>query len=144
MALIFESKECARCGGTGRHSYNQIDGNRCFGCGGAGEKVTKRGQAAQTYYIDKLVISVNDLEVGMRVIDSGDRYTVASIVIENAHCTKVYSVSNNLYVYSVIESVRRIPTKEERLVLIKDSLAFQSTLTKAGAVSKRSNNKGAK
>ena len=144
MALIFESKVCGRCGGTGNYSYNQKDGTRCFGCAGTGEKLTKRGQAAQTHYIDKLVISVNDLEVGMRVIDNGDRYTVASIVIENGGCTKVCSVSNNLYIYSVIESVRRIPTKEERLVLIKDSLAFQSTLTKAGTVSKRSNNKGAK
>jgi hypothetical protein len=25
---------CGRCGGTGHYSYNQIDGTRCYGCGG--------------------------------------------------------------------------------------------------------------
>lgn len=27
---------CNRCGGSGRYSYNQIDGDRCFGCAGKG------------------------------------------------------------------------------------------------------------
>lgn len=25
---------CGRCGGTGRYSYNQMDGDRCYGCQG--------------------------------------------------------------------------------------------------------------
>jgi hypothetical protein len=25
---------CGRCGGTGRYSYNQMDGDRCYGCNG--------------------------------------------------------------------------------------------------------------
>jgi hypothetical protein len=28
------TKVCSRCGGTGRFSYNQIDGDRCYGCSG--------------------------------------------------------------------------------------------------------------
>lgn len=27
---------CTRCGGTGRYSFNPMDGDRCYGCGGAG------------------------------------------------------------------------------------------------------------
>lgn len=27
---------CSRCGGCGRYSFNQIDGDRCFGCNGHG------------------------------------------------------------------------------------------------------------
>lgn len=27
---------CGRCGGSGRYSFNQIDGDRCYGCNGKG------------------------------------------------------------------------------------------------------------
>ena len=27
---------CKRCGGSGRYSWNQMDGDRCYGCGGSG------------------------------------------------------------------------------------------------------------
>lgn len=30
---------CGRCGGCGRYSYNQMTGDRCFGCGGSGKKL---------------------------------------------------------------------------------------------------------
>ena len=30
--------KCPRCGGSGHYSYNQIDGTRCYGCGGSGIK----------------------------------------------------------------------------------------------------------
>lgn len=29
-------KVCSRCGGSGNHSYNPIDGSTCFGCNGLG------------------------------------------------------------------------------------------------------------
>jgi hypothetical protein len=34
-----EHATCSRCGGCGRYSYNQIDGDRCFGCNGTGKAV---------------------------------------------------------------------------------------------------------
>ena len=33
---------CSRCGGSGRYSYNMIDGDRCYGCNGAGVTLPKR------------------------------------------------------------------------------------------------------
>ena len=30
-------KTCGRCGGSGRFSYNQMDGDKCYGCGGSGK-----------------------------------------------------------------------------------------------------------
>lgn len=30
---------CKRCGGNGRYSYNPMDGDRCFACGGSGKEV---------------------------------------------------------------------------------------------------------
>lgn len=32
---------CSRCGGSGRYSWNQITGDRCFGCGGHGKVLRK-------------------------------------------------------------------------------------------------------
>lgn len=32
---------CPRCGGSGNYSYNQMDGTRCYGCGGTGVSVIK-------------------------------------------------------------------------------------------------------
>ena len=29
-------KVCSRCGGTGNHSYNPINGSTCFACNGLG------------------------------------------------------------------------------------------------------------
>ena len=38
MYVKVKSK-CPRCGGSGHYSYNQLDGTRCYGCGGSGIKV---------------------------------------------------------------------------------------------------------
>ena len=32
-------KTCGRCGGSGSYSYNQMDGDRCFGCSGSGKQM---------------------------------------------------------------------------------------------------------
>ncbi len=45
--------KCPRCGGSGHYSYNQMDGTRCYGCGGSGIKTmtvrwyTDKERAAQ-------------------------------------------------------------------------------------------------
>ena len=31
---------CGRCGGSGRYSFNMMDGDRCYGCGGCGKVYT--------------------------------------------------------------------------------------------------------
>jgi hypothetical protein len=33
---VITSKPCGRCGGTGKYSFNLMDGDRCYGCGGTG------------------------------------------------------------------------------------------------------------
>lgn len=32
---------CGRCGGTGRYSYNTMDGDRCFGCSGSKRRLVR-------------------------------------------------------------------------------------------------------
>lgn len=48
-STVIETETCSRCGGTGRYSYNQMDGDRCYGCGGKGFRLTARGTAANAY-----------------------------------------------------------------------------------------------
>ena len=44
-----ETTTCGRCCGTGRYSYNQMHGSRCYGCGGSGKAYTRRGAEAQRF-----------------------------------------------------------------------------------------------
>ena len=43
----FEVKTCGRCGGSGRFSFNLMDGDKCYGCHGQGKVFTKRAVAAR-------------------------------------------------------------------------------------------------
>lgn len=56
--IKYETEVCGRCGGSGRYSYNQMDGDRCYGCGGSGNRLTKRGRAAREYATSILEVSV--------------------------------------------------------------------------------------
>ncbi|MHC4296447.1 MAG: hypothetical protein ACYS7Y_04030 [Planctomycetota bacterium] len=38
LVALGHSDCCSRCGGSGEYSFNQMDGTRCYGCGGVGQK----------------------------------------------------------------------------------------------------------
>lgn len=40
--------DCYRCKGSGTYSFNQVDGNKCYGCNGSGLAV-RRGKAAKAW-----------------------------------------------------------------------------------------------
>lgn len=44
----FPVRTCTRCGGSGQHSFNMIDGNVCYGCNGTGSQ-HPRGKVADAY-----------------------------------------------------------------------------------------------
>lgn len=46
----FPIEECTRCYGSGHYSYNDVDGTRCYGCGGTGLKVIKKAKPAWEAY----------------------------------------------------------------------------------------------
>lgn len=71
MALLFESETCSRCGGSGHYSYCQRYGTVCFRCQGNKQTLTKRGTAAQAYYIGLLSLPVSQLVPGMKIRDIG-------------------------------------------------------------------------
>lgn len=47
----FAIRECRRCGGSGRYSYNTIDGDRCYGCGGTGWQHTPKASKAYLAWV---------------------------------------------------------------------------------------------
>jgi hypothetical protein len=63
-AIKFESKTCGRCGGSGHYSFNQINGTTCFGCGGTGLALTKRGKAARAKMLELQTRPVAELKAG--------------------------------------------------------------------------------
>lgn len=48
LVALGYTESCGRCGGSGRYSWNQIDGDRCFGCGGVGKRLAKITAAVVT------------------------------------------------------------------------------------------------
>ena len=79
--MALERKTCDRCGGSGSYSWNQKDGSRCYGCGGSGEKLTARGQAAMDFLVRSMETSLDDLKIGdkVRPFDSAPIVTVDKI-----------------------------------------------------------------
>ena len=64
MKINFDQETCGRCGGTGRYSFNLADGDRCYGCSGAGKKLTRAGRKAYDAFEAALTIPAKDVVVG--------------------------------------------------------------------------------
>lgn len=142
---LFESAYCTRCGGSGRYSFNLMNGDRCFGCGGQGVQLTKRGKAAKAFYIESQQVAVTDLKPGMFVWD--DMYgKVAKFlevlsVGESRSCAIVNGepipyidivtrrCTHNVYPSSKVRAVRDEAQRKEQVAA---ALAYQATLTQQG------------
>lgn len=146
--LGFEIQTCTRCGGSGRYSYNQIDGSRCYGCGGTGKSYTKRGRVAKLRYEERLCVPAGELKVGdlMQVrelvgFSGGERRYFAPIVeiVPDTLNEGMISISTehekygkNGLICSPKHTVRKGWSAEEKKPLIAEALAYQASLTKAG------------
>ena len=62
--LHFESTVCGRCGGSGQYSFNLTHGTMCYGCSETGVKLSKRGKAAQEYFINSMLVPVEEIKEG--------------------------------------------------------------------------------
>ena len=147
---IFESATCGRCGGSGNYSFNLVNGTRCFGCGGAGVKLTKRGAAAKAFYIESQQVSVADLKPGMFVWDDmfgkvskflpvlevkeSDSYAVRNGVRYNYINIITKRCWHGVFADSKVRAVRDEAQRQEQLAA---ALAYQATLTKMGKPSSR-------
>ena len=149
-APALETETCGRCGGSGRHSYNQIDGDRCYGCGGKGISYTKRGAVAHAFLETLRKVRADSIKVGdvvqalalggsyfARVVEAGpsstasyyrgaERIPYLEIVTEHPRFGRV---GLNTFPHA---SIRKGFTKGEKAAQLARALEFQATLTKAG------------
>lgn len=145
-APTFEHVVCTRCGGSGKFSYNLMHGDRCYGCGGSGYKLTKRGQAAQNYLNGLRNRPASEIKVGdtilyedfianksafVRVVSiNEDQYNpnqgriVFNTIGKNGKAYVINSFENSL--------IRVGFSAEQKAAQVKEALAYQDTLTKAG------------
>lgn len=147
---IFESQDCTRCGGCGRYSWNQMHGDMCYGCRGKGYQLTKRGQAAQDFYVGLLSKRVRDIQVGDLVRDSfsGRFYRVTEIGRDTGNmefgsrsvgfdydANEIWGIRTTGISYAHVDpdSMMRVGhTREEKDAARAKALEFQATLTKQG------------
>lgn len=151
---LFEHIACTRCLGTGTYSFNLMHGNRCYGCGGTGYQLTRRGRTAQAY-LDSLrkkpatEVKVGDLiefehltsawstvQVTARVeaiepdtLNGNGRFILIGTRAKTGERMEMHCVPKS--------EVRLGFTAEGKKALREKALAYQATLTKSGAVSKR-------
>ena len=167
--LLFESKVCSRCGGTGNFSYCQRYGTTCFGCGGTGVVLTKRGQAAQAFLNANRQVSVDDLAPGDIIIAhlttcNGDSYYSKAEVLSvgemhetgksrigdgewitnygrTVHC-KIVKTGES-YSATGFTTFQKVFSPEVEAEMKAAALAYQATLTTTGTVAKRAKKAGA-
>lgn len=165
--FLFEEEVCSRCLGSGKYSWCYTHGDKCFKCGGTGVVLTKRGEAAQSYFHKLCTKKLKDVKVGDVVqvsgmTNGGGIYTYFAKVVEvkpsdmkswSMDASGVYrengpritiGTSHPKYGESGLVSFEdheiryRDETYEDKK---KQALEYQSTLTKQGKPRKRANGK---
>lgn len=142
---LFESKYCGRCGGSGRYSFNLMDGDRCFGCHGSGVQLTARGKAAKAFYIESQKMPVSELKPGMFLWDDmmGKVAKFLPILsIKQSGSCQIVNGERRYYIeiatarggHGVFpdSTVRAVRDEEQRKAQVAAALAYQATLTEAG------------
>lgn len=142
---IFENVVCSRCNGTGKFSFNMMHGSKCYGCGGVGCTLTKRGRVALSFLDDLRVAQADEIKVGDLI--KWDMFTfccwakVESIELKDGliQLRGIRGKTGEAIGQNCTEKtvIRRGFSAEEKQRQIAMALAYQATLTKAGLVSKR-------
>lgn len=162
-SLLFESKTCSRCGGSGTYSYCQRYGTTCFGCGGRGVTLTKRGAAAQAFLNASRLVAITDLVAGdvvyttgitlgggvydqkVTVVDVGEEHQYGSSLKDGAWVPTLgrtlYALTTKgeayNYTTSSTHTFRKVFAPLEDAAKKAAALAYQATLTATGTVAKR-------
>ena len=148
MTTPFEHQTCTRCGGGGKYSFNQMDGDRCYGCSGTGLKLTKRGAAAKVEYQRLLERPAGEVKVGDSVYDylslNGSRVwlKVDSVATSSLNSDIAIELSRKgkpafTRLTSPAAILCSVTTEAQRLGFLAQALAYQAKLTKVGKPSKR-------
>ena len=145
----FETEPCSRCGGSGNYSYNAMDGTRCYGCGGCGYKLSKRGSVAKKAFLESMTKPASEVKVGDQIFDfiglSANRVWQHVSEIREDRLNKdmaTFTLTRNgkevcgLGLLGTTKVIS-VSSNEERSEKLAAALAYQSSLTKAGKPMKR-------
>lgn len=144
----FEYKTCGRCGGSGEYSFNLMHGTRCYGCGGTGFVLTKRGAAAQAYLDAMRKKRAADFVAGDLVYESTVRkfYRITEVKVGNAkvlgygysgdgNYKQVVLIAGGLIILAGPDDMYRTGfDAETKAAQVAKALEYQSTLTANGKV----------
>lgn len=109
---------CPRCGGSGHYSYNQMDGSRCYGCGGRGT-VTQNVRA----YTEKEYNRMQAANERARAKREAEREAKARDLVDNA----------NKYKHEVALKLGFGEDEKAYLVYGDDTFAIKDKLKELGA-----------
>jgi hypothetical protein len=140
MKVEYEKEDCGRCGGSGQYSYNSMHGSRCYGCGGSGKRLTKRGAAAKKFADAMLDVKIEHLAgrsaiyvdqlcgrrlrfTGAELSRDSSSYEMYAPLIKGVPCE--YRLGRGI-------KVRLVPSEQD----VATIMAYQDSLTKAGTVKK--------
>jgi len=104
MKIQYETKTCGRCGGSGEYSYNQINGTRCFGCGGSGKSLSVNGKkakaAVEAFLLSNFGVAAELCVPGVQVRMSGLKGwgSPKSVVVETVSRASSNGVASPPYV----------------------------------------------
>lgn len=153
---LFEAVVCSRCCGTGNYSFNMVHGTTCYGCSGAGWKLTKRGAAAQAYLNHLREVPVSEIKVGdlirVNIGMMSNKYVFSTV--ESIEYKTLYELgyrnpdSETSYGYRIITKridmvvfpntrIRKGFSEAEKLAQRQQALDYQATLTATGKPSKK-------
>lgn len=140
--MRFEREVCKRCDGSGSYSFNLKDGRKCYGCNGKGDKLTKRGKAANAWFANNNTIKAGDAKVGQVVYDSFNKFKILEIkqgVNGNGYDTVSFIVDANGYShsYGAEYDLRVKLSVDDHEELLAAAIEFQNTLTKQGIPRKK-------
>lgn len=155
MATSFETDTCGRCAGSGHYSYNAVNGTRCFGCGGTGQRLTKRGAAAKSFFESLISKPLQQIQPGDNILTATgsmglgpDRWHFVvsiepSTVVFNGVADRLKitfkrkGVASSIDGYTLDTIFQSVRNEEERAAALEKALAYQVSLTKAGKPSAR-------
>lgn len=148
--FLFEAQVCGRCGGCGEYSFNQMDGSRCYGCGGHGIKLTKRGLAAQAFFEGLCSLRTDELVTGLKVrilpgpFSGGGWATVTEITEEEGGTFAILTdLGRGSYPTCSHQATpadrtwRVAQSAEGRREKAEEAREYEASLTKAGTARKR-------
>lgn len=145
-APVFEHTTCSRCCGTGTYSFNLIHGTKCYGCNGAGYKLTKRGAAASSYLKAIRSRPASEIKEGDVILFDMHFFRVFTPVTsvevnENGSVTirgiRHKTGENIGFTVWPDDPVRLSFSADQKQAQIEQALAYQSSLKKDGTPYKR-------